>query len=134
MTNKTVSFRIPAELVEAIEAQAQATGQSKTTVVIEALAKAYGCPHYLTQSSIPKQFQLQLNELEHQITILSEANKLLQLITAADTPIKLESEVEALISSMPLEDRLAWVNFVLTEAARKELGLQTSSGTNTNLK
>lgn len=125
MANKTVSFRLPTELVEAIEAQAKATGQSKTNVVMAALAKFYGCPYSSPQSVISEQVQQQLNELKHQITILSEANKLHQLITGTDAPIQLSPEVDTVIGSIPLEERLAWVNRVLTEAARKELMLQT---------
>ena len=92
MANKTVSFRLPIELVEAIEAQAEAKGQSKTNVVIAALAEFYGCSHSLPQSVTTEQLQLQLNELKHQMAILLEANKLYQLITCADNPIKLDIE------------------------------------------
>ena len=124
MANKTVSFRLPTELVEAIEAQAKATGQSKTNVVIAALADIYECPHPSPPSLTLEQFQQQLNALKHQLAILSEANKLQQILTGADDPIKLGPEVDAVISSMPHEDRWAWVHGMLTEAARKELMLQ----------
>ena len=125
MANKTVSFRLPTELVEAIDAQAKATGQSKTSVVIAALAKSYGYQHSLPRPIILKQFQQQLNELQHQKAILSAANKLEKLLTSPVAPIKLGPEVDAIISSMPLENRLAWVYGVLEEAAWKELMLQT---------
>ena len=72
MANKTISFRLPTELVEAIEAHAKATGQSKTHAVITALATFYGCPESLPQLVTADQLQEQLNELEHQIAILSE--------------------------------------------------------------
>lgn len=124
MANKTVSFRLPSELIEAIEAEAIITGQSKTNVVIAALSKFYGCPHALPQSVMPEQLQQQLNELKRQITILSEANNLHQLITSPDTAIKLNPEVNTAISSIPLTERLAWIHGVLTTAAQKELGLQ----------
>ena len=44
MDNKPVVLRIPAELFEAIEARANATGQSMTDVVLEALNEVYGNP------------------------------------------------------------------------------------------
>lgn len=124
MANKMVSCRLPAELVEAIEAQAKATGQSKTHVVIAALAKYYEWPHSLPQIVTPEQLLQQLNELKHLLEILLEANKLHQLIAGAESPIKPGSEVDKLFSSMPLEARLAWVNRVLTESAQKELELR----------
>ena len=125
MANKTVSFRLPTELVEAIEAQAKATGQSKTNVVIAALAKFYGCPYSQPKSVTPEQFQQQLNELKYQVARLSEANELQQLLMGTTAPIKLDPEVDAVIGSMPTADRWAWVHRMLTEAARKELLLQT---------
>ena len=71
MATKTVSFRFPTDLVEAIEAEARATSRSKTQVVIAALAKFYDCPYALTESITLEQLQEQLNELTHQIAILS---------------------------------------------------------------
>ena len=44
MVSKTVSFRLPDEVVRAIEARADATGQTRTAVVLDALAKALGLP------------------------------------------------------------------------------------------
>ena len=124
MANKTVSFRLPSELIEAIESRAQATGQSKTNVVIAALTHAYGCPNSLTQSVPPDQVQQQLNDLKHQIAILSNANKLHQLIIGADAPIQPSPVVNTIISSIPLEKRLTWIHNVLSAAAHKELLLQ----------
>lgn len=71
--NKPVVLRIPAELVEAIEAQAKATGQSMNDVLLEALDEFYGHPLALTPSAIleqVQQLQQQLNKLQHQMEII----------------------------------------------------------------
>ena len=75
MANKTVSLQLPTELVEAIEAQAQARGQSRTDIVIAALSKFCGWQHSLPQSVTIEQLRQQLNEIKYQIAILSECNK-----------------------------------------------------------
>ena len=78
MANKTFSFHFPAELLEAIEVRAKVMGQSRTDVVIEALAKVYRHQHDLSQSDMLEslqQLQQQLSKLDHLITIiLSEPN------------------------------------------------------------
>ena len=71
MATKTVSFRLPTELVELIEADALTTGRSKTQVVIAALAKFYDYPYALPESITLEQLQEQLNELRRQLSNLS---------------------------------------------------------------
>ncbi|MCG8363820.1 MAG: ribbon-helix-helix domain-containing protein [Pseudanabaenales cyanobacterium] len=69
MATKTISFRLPVELVEAIEAEAKATGQSKTKIVTAILAKFYDYPYdVLPQSITLEQLQKQLHELKHLMT------------------------------------------------------------------
>lgn len=72
MVNKIVSFRLPEEFLEALEAHAKATGQSKTNVVVAALAEFYEHSHDLPQAPTLEQLQKQLNELREQIANLSE--------------------------------------------------------------
>ncbi|MDJ0704613.1 MAG: hypothetical protein QNJ46_15120 [Leptolyngbyaceae cyanobacterium MO_188.B28] len=125
MANKTVSFRLPSELIEAIEAEAQATGQSKTNVVITALTRSYGCSHSFPQSATTEQLQQQLDDLKQEIVIISNANQLYQLIIGADTPIQPSSAVNAILSSISPEQRLKWIHDTLHAAAQKERLLQT---------
>lgn len=44
MVGRTITFRFPAEIIEAIEARAKATQSNRTAVVMEALVQAYGFP------------------------------------------------------------------------------------------
>jgi PAS domain S-box-containing protein len=41
MATRTVTFRLPEDIVALLNAQAEATGKAKTTLVIEAIARAY---------------------------------------------------------------------------------------------
>lgn len=71
MANKTVSFRIPIELIELLENQVKITGKSKTSLIVEALTQAFGdlqaAPETITISSL----QHQLQALEKRVTVLS---------------------------------------------------------------
>ena len=125
MANKTVSFRLPSELIAAIEAEARATGQSKTDVVISALTHSYGCSASFTQSATPEALQQQLNHLKEQIAILSNANQLYQLIIGADLSMQPSSAVNTLLNSIPTEQRLPWIHQALNSAAQKDSLLKT---------
>ena len=74
MTTKTITFRLPVQLAEAIEAEATATGQSRTKVVTAILAKFYEYPYVLPQSITLEQLQEQLNELKHLMASSLEHN------------------------------------------------------------
>ena len=63
MVTKTLSFRLPVEIVEAIEADASATGQSRTRVVTAILSKFYDRPYVVPQSVTLDHIQEQVNEL-----------------------------------------------------------------------
>lgn len=68
MGNKTVSFRLPNEVVKAIEDHAKATGQTKTAIVAAALARTLGAPR--GASDFP--LQQRVNMLEQRITALEQ--------------------------------------------------------------
>ena len=60
MASKTVSFRLPESIVQAIEAQAKVTGKNKTTLIVEVLTQAYGF-------SPPSAQQITLEMLQQQV-------------------------------------------------------------------
>lgn len=79
MVGRTITFRFPAEIIEAIEARAQATQSNRTAVVVEALVQAYGFPNppsspastVASPALIPTDtLQRQLNRLEQTVTAL----------------------------------------------------------------
>ena len=76
MATKTVSFRLPVELAEAIEAEATATGQSRTKIVTAILSKFYDYPYVPPQSITLEQLQAQLNELKRLMTNSSTHNQI----------------------------------------------------------
>ncbi|MDJ0705750.1 MAG: hypothetical protein QNJ46_20990 [Leptolyngbyaceae cyanobacterium MO_188.B28] len=71
MANKTISFRIPDEITEALETQVKITGRSKTSLILEALTQAFGLPTKSTQSTTVQSLQHQLQALEEKVTALS---------------------------------------------------------------
>ncbi|MDJ0704111.1 MAG: PAS domain S-box protein [Leptolyngbyaceae cyanobacterium MO_188.B28] len=71
MASKTVSFRLPENIVQAIEAHAKATGKNKTTLIVEVLTQAYGLAPSPQQRQItPTMLQQQLDDLKQQVTNL----------------------------------------------------------------
>ena len=68
MASKTVSFRLPDEVVSAIEAHANATGKTKTAVVLDALAIALG----VTMEPQEISLQQQVIALEQRVTALEQ--------------------------------------------------------------
>ena len=70
MASKTVSFRLPENIVQAIEAHAKATGKNKTTLIVEVLTQAYGLSQPSDQQITPAMLQQQLDELKQQLAVL----------------------------------------------------------------
>ncbi|MBD2000355.1 PAS domain S-box protein [Leptolyngbya sp. FACHB-541] len=79
MASKTITFRLPAEVIEVIESQARATGRNRTAIVIEALAQTYGLQPPSPAPVTTEILQQQLDDLQEQVTTLShqlaEANQ-----------------------------------------------------------
>jgi len=65
MVNKTVSFRIPEEILNFIEKQAKALGKTKTDLVVEALAQVYQLP-------LPESSTVNLDTIQQQLDLLRE--------------------------------------------------------------
>jgi hypothetical protein len=78
MANKLVAFRLPDDLIKAIESESRATGKDKTAVVIYALRQAFGLASgdspLLTIEGIHKR----MNELEEKVDSLSNSKKLVR--------------------------------------------------------
>ena len=71
MAKKTVSFRLPESIVQALEAQVKATGKNKTTLIVEILTQAYGLSQPSAQQVTPEMLQQQLDQLKQQVAVLS---------------------------------------------------------------
>jgi PAS domain S-box-containing protein len=80
-----MTFRFPAPLAQAIEAQARATGRDRTTVVAEALAQSFGLALPAKASITIEMLQQQLQQVEGTVTILAERLKNLQQSTLTDS-------------------------------------------------
>lgn len=68
MASKTVSFRLPDEVVIAIEAHAKTTGQTRTAVVVDALVKALGVSRVSPDISLLQR----VNALEQRVATLEQ--------------------------------------------------------------
>ena len=121
MKSRIVSFRLPCDLVEVIESEARATGQSRTRVVTTALAKAYDCSVPLPPRITPDQLQCQLDELRTEVAVLRESNTLLSQLDRLENQVDFGADVENAIASLPTTGRSAWMIRVLSEAAQREL-------------
>ena len=121
MKSRIVSFRLPCDLVEVIESEARATGQSRTRVVTAALAKAYDCSVPLPPRITPDQLQCQLDELRSEVAVLRESNTLLSQLDRLENQVNLGADLENAIASLPSNGRSAWMLRVLREAAQREL-------------
>lgn len=121
MKSRIVSFRLPCDLVDVIESEAKATGQSRTRVVATALAKVYDCSVPLPPQVTPDQLQCQLNELRAEVEVLRETNNLLRHLARLENQVNLGADVENAIAALPSQRRSAWMIRVLNEAAQKEL-------------
>jgi hypothetical protein len=76
MASKLVAFRLPQDLIEAIEAEAGATGKDKTSIVVNGLRQIFqipperACPRELPQQPVPKRVNLD-QELDQEIVCVS---------------------------------------------------------------
>lgn len=70
MARKTVSFRFPENIVQALEVTAKATGKHKTTLIIEILSRAYGLPQPPPQQITLEMLQQQIDQLKQQVAVL----------------------------------------------------------------
>ncbi|MEO1520588.1 MAG: PAS domain S-box protein [Cyanobacteria bacterium J06633_2] len=70
MANRTVSFRLPEEIVGAIEKRAKVLGKTKTDLFIEALCQVYDVPAPESASLTITSLQQQLDGLRNQIETL----------------------------------------------------------------
>ncbi|XGW00333.1 MAG: PAS domain-containing protein [Leptolyngbya sp. BL-A-14] len=80
-----MTFRFPAPLAQAIEAQAKATGRDRTTVVAEALAQMFGLALPTKAPITIEMLQQQVEQVESSVTILSEQLANLQHVTRTDS-------------------------------------------------
>lgn len=71
MAKKTVSFRLPDNIVQALEAQAKVTGKNKTKLVVEILTQAYDLSQPPSQQVTPEMLQQQIDQLKQQVAVLS---------------------------------------------------------------
>ncbi|MDJ0704109.1 MAG: PAS domain S-box protein [Leptolyngbyaceae cyanobacterium MO_188.B28] len=97
MATKTVSFRLPDTIVKAIEAQTQATGKRKTTLIIEALAQVYGLPAPAPPSATPEALQQQLDELKQQMLALQARSSFPDAELYRESQTKLLDSILALV-------------------------------------
>lgn len=95
MGSKTVSFRIPEEMLQAIEKQAKAMGKTKTDLVIEALAQVYNLPIPDSETSLDS-IQQQLDALRQQMSELT-GNSTAQQTLARDGIIKVTSAIQEVL-------------------------------------
>ena len=71
MPRKTVSFRLPENIVHTLNAKAKATGKTKTTLIVEILSQAYGLSLPATHQVTPEMLQRQIDQLKQQVAVLS---------------------------------------------------------------
>lgn len=72
MANKLVAFRLPEEIIQAIESQAAATGSDRTAVVIQALKQVFELPSWTHTPATAEELEERLNKLEKKMFSLTE--------------------------------------------------------------
>ncbi|MCA1993276.1 MAG: PAS domain S-box protein, partial [Coleofasciculus sp. S288] len=72
MASSVVNFRLPEDLIQAIKLQAEATGRSKTAVVVEALKQAFGFPSSQTSPVSLEGLHQQLRSLRQEVDNLNQ--------------------------------------------------------------
>src|SRR5579883_135339 len=98
MTSKSMTFRFPALLAEAIETQARATGRDRTTVVAEALAQVFGLSLPSKAPITIEMLQQQIEQTENSVFQLSEQfSALRQALQAQNDVVGRLSAVEQLV-------------------------------------
>ncbi len=71
MNSKSMTFRFPLQVVQAIEFQARATGRDRTTVVIEALSQSFGLSLPETGSVTVEILHQRINQVEANLALLA---------------------------------------------------------------
>ncbi|MEO1147677.1 MAG: PAS domain-containing protein [Cyanobacteria bacterium J06638_22] len=71
MTNRTVSFRFPQDLINTLEVHATRSGKTKTDLVIEAIAEVYGGSPPVSASATISSVQQQINALRKEVESLA---------------------------------------------------------------
>jgi PAS domain S-box-containing protein len=71
MTNRTVSFRFPQDLINTLESHAHRSGKTKTDLVIEAVAEVYGASAPVSAKATISSVQQQINALREDVASLS---------------------------------------------------------------
>ena len=74
MANRTVSFRLPEELINTIEERAKFSGKTKTDLIIEALAQVFDVPEPMSASVTITSIQQQVDALKQKIGTLEQSN------------------------------------------------------------
>lgn len=70
MTNRTVSFRFPQDLINTLEVHANRSGKTKTDLVIEAIAEVYGMSVPTSANATISSVQQQINALREEVESL----------------------------------------------------------------
>jgi len=89
MANKLVAFRLPEELIEAVDAQAKATGRDRTAVVLQALKLVFELPS--SEKITVEELHRHLNEVT--ITVTSITEQLAKLNQPTSKPVFEKMEV-----------------------------------------
>ncbi len=72
MASKLVAFRLPEDLIQAIEAEAEATGKDKTAVVTFGLRQFFGLPVGDPTRNAVANIQQRLEQLERRVDDLTK--------------------------------------------------------------
>ncbi|MBE9181122.1 hypothetical protein IQ268_21405 [Oculatella sp. LEGE 06141] len=84
MASKLVAFRLPDDIIRAIESEAKATGKDKTAVVVKALRHVFDL--HPPRSPNVEALQQQVNDLEQRVNDLTE-----QISQITDTVLPAEA-------------------------------------------
>ena len=85
MANKLVAFRLPEEIVQAIDSQATATGSDRTAVVIQALKQVFEFPSSAQTPDAAEKLEERLTEVEKKMVSLTEELAKLSRVKALDS-------------------------------------------------
>lgn len=85
MASKLVAFRLPEEIVQAIESQAAAAGSDRTAVVIQALKQVFGLPSSPQTPTVAEELEERLHEVEKKMARLTEQLAKLSQLRRSDS-------------------------------------------------
>lgn len=80
MASKLVAFRLPEELIKAVDAQAKATGRDRTAVVLQALKLVFELPP--SERITVEELHRQLNEVNRTVNSITKQLAKLNLSSA----------------------------------------------------